>query len=206
MTIDEELSALDEAIRRLKIEYDIYFGGGSKRPPADTEWRVQKLIKLHSDSQKLNFTQRFKYNSIVQRYAIMSDLWRQKLKIREEGYRRPQDAILAIQGLRTGEEHAAAAALTSKKKQKDSGTVTSPFVIECADAQAERNKVEMLYDALLGARRATGETSSPGRFESFFAFVDNKTRQIRNQFHCEAVEYRVEVQSGRVALKARAKT
>ena len=100
MTVDEELSILDDTVRRLKVEYDIYFGGGSKKPPTDTEWRAQSLIKKYSDSGKLSFAQRFKYNSIVQRYSLYADLWRQKMKIKEEGYRRPQDAVLGIAGMR----------------------------------------------------------------------------------------------------------
>jgi hypothetical protein len=28
MTVDEELSLLENSIRQLKIEYDVYFGGG----------------------------------------------------------------------------------------------------------------------------------------------------------------------------------
>src|SRR4051812_44650414 len=112
LTVDEELNVLDENIRRLKIEYDVYFGGGSKKPPADTEWRVQSLLKKYSDSAKMNFAQRFRYNSIAQKYAIFSDLWRQKLKIKEEGYRRPQDKVLAIQGMRVEEEKEAAEALS----------------------------------------------------------------------------------------------
>ncbi len=50
MTVDEESSLLEETVRRLKIEYDVYFGGGSKKPPADTEWRVQSIIKKYSDA------------------------------------------------------------------------------------------------------------------------------------------------------------
>jgi len=37
-------------------------------------------------------------NELAQRYAIYSDLWRKKSRIREEGYRRPQDAILSVSG------------------------------------------------------------------------------------------------------------
>ena len=55
MTVDEELNLLDESVRRLKIEYDVYFGGGSKRPPADTDWRVQTLIKKYCDGHKMSF-------------------------------------------------------------------------------------------------------------------------------------------------------
>src|SRR5207302_4158199 len=96
VTVDEELSLLEESVRRLKIEYDVYFGGGAKKPPADTEWRVQSLVKKFSDGHRLSFAQRFKYNSIVQKYSLFNALWQQKLKIKEEGYRRPQDARLGI--------------------------------------------------------------------------------------------------------------
>ena len=203
LTVDEELSALDEALRRLKVEYDVYFGGGAKKPPVDTEWRVSSLMKKFSDSQKLNFGQRFRYNTIVQRYAVMSELWRQKLKIREEGYRRPQDALLAIQGLRTDEEHAAAAALNSRSKHRNASQ--PGFVVDCADVQADRAKVEALFNALVEAKRLAGEVAPAAKFDSFLAFVGKKTEQIRRECGCPAVEYRVEVHGGRVALKARAK-
>ena len=38
----------------------------------------------------MNFSQRYRYNEMAQRYAIYSDLWRKKSRIREEGYRRPR--------------------------------------------------------------------------------------------------------------------
>jgi hypothetical protein len=202
LTIDEELNVLDESVRRLKVEYDVYFGGGSKKPPVDTDWRVQSMIKRHSDSQRLNFTQRFKYNSIVQRYSVFNALWQQKLKIKEEGYRRPQDAILAIQGLRTEQEHEAAAQL----EQKHSKPAPQPFAIECTDPERDRDKVHQLYDAMIEARRRVGEAPPPAKFDSFLAFVKTKTAQIRNEHHCNSVEYRVEIDGGHVKLKAKAKS
>src|SRR5215467_11193933 len=94
-------------MRRLKVEYDIYFGGGSKKPPADIEWKVKNLLRKYSDSARLSFGQRFRYNTMQQRYALYSTLWQQKLQIKEEGYRRPQDAMLGIQGLRDEQQHEA---------------------------------------------------------------------------------------------------
>ena len=44
-SIDDELSQLEKDIRQLKIEYEQYFGGGRPRPPADTQWRIEQLIK-----------------------------------------------------------------------------------------------------------------------------------------------------------------
>ncbi len=103
MTIDEELSLLDSQLRRLKIEYEIYFSNPTKRPPTDVEWKVLSLLRKFSDGGRMSFSQRFRYNEIAQRYAIYSDLWRKKNRIREEGYRRPQDAILSVQGVRPEE-------------------------------------------------------------------------------------------------------
>jgi len=198
VTVDEELNLLDEAVRRLKVEYDVYFGGGSKKPPADTEWRVQSLVKKYSDSAKLSFPQRFKYNTIVQRYALYSDLWRQKLKIKEEGYRRPQDAMLGIQGMRREEEQAAAAAL-------EGGAPEEPFKIHCADADADHEAVRTLFNAMLEAKKKTGQPADASSFDSFKTFVKKKTEQIRGEYRCERVEYSVEVQDGQVRLKAKAK-
>ena len=198
MTIDEELNVLEENVRRLKIEYDVFFGGGAKRPPADTEWRVQSTLKKYADGGKLSFAQRFRFNTIQQRYAKYADLWRQKAKIKEEGYRRPQDAVLGIAGMRHEEEHAAAAALEGEAADQ-------PFKVACSDVNAEPGSVQALFNAMMEARKKAGQAVDPNSFESFKKFVAGKTDQIRQEYGCHAVEYSVEMQDGQVKLKAKAK-
>src|SRR5215468_1654793 len=105
MTVDEELNLLESQLRRLKIEYEVFFNNPQKKPPSDLEWKVLALLRKFSDGSRMSFSQRFRYTEMAQRYAIYSDLWRKKSRIREEGYRRPQDALLSVQGVRT-EEHA----------------------------------------------------------------------------------------------------
>lgn len=199
MTIDEELDLLENSLRRLKIEYDVYFGGGAKRPPNDTLWRVQSLIKKFSDSQKLSFAQRYKFNALTQRYAIFSDLWRQKLKIKEEGYRRPQDAVLGIAGLRTDVERAAEEALGG-------GHDAEPDFsrIACSDVDQQMDHVRAFYDRMMSEKQKVGEQSG-APFESFAAFLRKKTEQIRRDFRCDAVEYSLEIQNNQVKLKAKPK-
>src|SRR5262249_11421001 len=79
-----------------------------------------------------------------------------------------------------------------------------PLTVQCADPRAERQTVESLYKALSEAKKNSGEAVS-GNFDSFAAFVQKKTDQIRKQYGCEAVEYSVETQNGQVRLKAKAK-
>jgi hypothetical protein len=218
VTIDEELTLLDSQLRRLKIEYEIYFSNPTKRPPTDIEWKVLSLLRKFSDGGRMSFSQRFRYNEIAQRYAIYSDLWRKKNRIREEGYRRPQDALLSVQGVRLAEpapEHkvygvspaatAAGAAAAATPAPITKPAEEKPFSVQCADARAERDQVQKLYNVLTEAKKKSGETVS-GNLDSFASFVQKKTDQIRKQYGCEAVEYSVEMQNGKVKLKAKAKS
>jgi len=179
----------------------VYFGGGSKKPPNDTLWRVQSLIKKFGDSQKLNFSQRFKVNTLTQKYAIFSDLWRQKLKIKEEGYRRPQDALHAIAGLRPEEEKAAQAALGGAAVQDEPDYSR----IACSDVEQQAELVRAFYDRMMSEKQKVGEPAG-APYESFATFLKKKTEQIRRDFKCEAVEYSLEVQGNQVKLKAKPKT
>jgi len=205
VTTDEELNVLETQLRRLKIEYEVYFSNPTKRPPTDIEWKVLSLLRKFSDGGRMSFSQRFRYNEMAQRYAIYSDLWRKKSRIREEGYRRPQDALLAVQGVRPdveehkpqhnpvyGLSHAAAAGATSQ-----------PFTLHNVD-KGDHEQVERLYNTLVAAKKKAGENVS-GNLDSFNTFVQKKTAEIRKRYGCQDVEFSVELTDGHVKLKAKAK-
>lgn len=178
MTVDEELSKLDEYLRRLKIEYEIYFNGGAPRPPHDTLFRVDTLIKKYTDGSKMNFSQRFKFNQLVQRFAVNNDLWRKKLKEKEEGRGRfgaPRQEAPAAEG---------------------------PVRVICSDPEKERDKVEQLLKAVVEARRQVGERVDNIDPASFAKFVSEKTQQVKNSLGCEKVAFSVSVEEGKVKFKA----
>src|SRR5579863_9396390 len=208
VTTDEELNVLDSQLRRLKIEYEIFFSNPQKRPPTDIEWKVLSMLRKFSDGGRMNFSQRYRYNEMAQRYAIYSDLWRKKSRIREEGYRRPQDALLSVQGVRTAEDehkpqHPKAYGV-SRAAAAAAGGSPQPFTLQSVD-QSEREQVERLYNTLVAAKKKAGENVT-GTVDSFATFVQKKTEQIRKQYKCESVEYSVELTDGGVKLKAKAKT
>ena len=212
MTTDEELSVLETQLRRLKIEYEVYFSNPTKRPPTDIEWKVLSLLRKFSDGGRMSFSQRFRYNEMAQRYAIYSDLWRKKSRIREEGYRRPQDALLAVQGVRPeveehkpqhnpvyGLSHTATAAATAPAP-----ATSQPVTLHTAVDNTEREQVERLFNTLVAAKKKAGENVS-GNLDSFSIFVQKKTAEIRSKFGCQDVEFSVELAEGHVKLKAKAK-
>ena len=83
-------------------------------------------------------------------------------------------------------------------------TSSQPFTLHSVDQQ-EREQVERLYNTLVAAKKKAGEAVS-GNIDSFTTFVQKKTEEIRKQYHCENVEYSVELADGHVKLKAKAKT
>ncbi len=211
MTIDEELSLLEDQVRRLKVEYDIYFGGGSKKPPTEIEWKVKNLLKKYSDGSRMSYGQRFRYTTVQQRYALFNALWQQKLVIKEEGYRRPQDAMLGIQGMRSDQQHEAERSLSNQNAQldprpmqgSDSGE-DKPFRVAFADAKPEAKAWNRFTSP--GRSPPADRRKSSATLDSFKKFVQQKTTQLKKEHGCQAVEYSVEMLNGQVKLKAKPKT
>src|SRR5258708_25887177 len=84
-TVDDKLTRLEEDIRRLKIEFDVFFNGAAKKAPYDTKGRIDTQMKRFGDDRSLTYAQRYRFNSLGARYNAFRDLWRRTLQGREEG-------------------------------------------------------------------------------------------------------------------------
>ena len=189
LSIDQELDLLDDAFRRLKVEYDVYFAGGNKRPPVDNESRLQAQIRRYMENSRLTSGQRYRLTSMAQRYAVFADLWRRKLRVKDQGYRRPEDKLIGVGGFGHYEERASQEAV--KAHEPESFVLLDNDMVE----------VVPLYEAMLRARESVGKRL--GGFDPFAAYVQFKTGAIRRQYKCQAVEYTVTVKDGQVQLKVR---
>ena len=182
---DQELTRLEDDIRRLRVEFDIFFNGGSKRPPYDTKGRVETLLKRLADDRTINFAQRYRYNSLAARYNAFRDLWRRTMQGREEG------------------RDAASAARANAKKEVIDHKV-EPVSVVCLDAHHEVELVKNLYDSLIEAKRHCGEPTEDLSFPKFHRLIASKTDGIKQQKGCERVRFSVAVEDGHVSFKARA--
>ena len=78
--IDQSLARLEDDIRKLKIDFDIYFNGGTKRPPLEARARLDAMIKRLADNRGLSYAQRYYFNTLVARFTSYRELWRRTLK------------------------------------------------------------------------------------------------------------------------------
>lgn len=185
ISIEDRLSRLEEEIRRLKVEYDIYFSGGSKRPPYDTKLRVESQLKRLGDDRSLNFAQRFHYNALATRYNSFREVWRRTLKSREEG----RDAFTL---------HRA----ESEAREKQTPFKASTFA--CADVRHDVQTIKGVYDALIDAKRACGESSQDLSFAKFHRLVVERTEAMKQKVRTDRVVFSIDVEGGHVSFKAKA--
>jgi hypothetical protein len=82
--IDKQLGKLEDDVRRLKIEFDIFFNGAVKRPPLEARARLESQIKRISDNRALTYAQRYKLNGLVSRFTSYRELWRRTLRAKGE--------------------------------------------------------------------------------------------------------------------------
>jgi hypothetical protein len=183
-TVEEQLSRLEEDIRRLKIEFDIYFNGASKRPPYDTKGRVDTLIKRVGDDRTLTYAQRYRYNSLAARYCTFRDFWRRTMQGREEG----RDPV------------SAARATAKQETRSETGRIS--YV--CLDAGKEVETVKNLYDSLLEAKRQCGEPTEDFSFPRFHRLIASKAEGLKERLGCDKVKFSVAIEAGHVSFKARA--
>jgi len=199
-TTEEDMNQLEKDIRQLKIEYEQYFGGGKKRPPADLEWRIDTNMKRYSDrGPQMNFAQRFRYSNLVQMYTKYREIFRKRMKQKEEG---------------TVQRHFGAAAreIENERKKKHVTRTPShlskswPFAISCKDPDHEKKKVEDLYTAFRQAKEQSGEDTAKLTLEAFQQFVRQKTGDLKAEQHANEVEFVVTVEGKHARLKARVKS
>src|SRR5580700_1261948 len=201
-TVDEELNQIERDIRTLKIEYEQFFGGGRPRPRADTQWRVESLLRRYNErTGELSFAQRFRYNNLAQTYAKYVDMWRKKTMQKEAGgqQRHFGAAAKAIEAERARQVAAAPPAVSPEGHgvAVAERKAAEAFAASFSDPEREKERVQELYQKLIEARTETGEKAGAPSLKDFEGFVHKKTKELKDKGN-EEVEYTVSVEGGRV--------
>lgn len=174
---------LEAEIRRLEAEYNMFFAGRLPRLPWETRTRVEALIKKHDRSFIRNTADRFRFESLQNKYAKFCELWERQLTQMEGG--RPK---------RGSAKPSSAPARVAA--QAEPVRPTGDRVVRFSSGGTDDDRVKELYEKLAEVKKAAGEAVVP---------IDRIAALVRAQVDKYAadgneVAFRVALKDGKVSL------
>ncbi|HEV8198410.1 MAG TPA: MXAN_5187 C-terminal domain-containing protein [Candidatus Polarisedimenticolia bacterium] len=209
MSMEDDLKALDFEIRRLKVQYDLYFQGANPRPPTDQHGALSRAFRKLQGVELRNMAERFMYSSVVNKFNTFQELWNKMMRMKEEGARvHPLAARAAKRAAQAGNGGSAvpipsstppAAPAAKPQARRPAGT----GAVRIQANQPDEAKVRRLYESFIAARSLSGD-ARPLAFESFAREIARQTAALQAKNPCEAVEFKIYSKDNKVALKVRA--
>jgi hypothetical protein len=180
---DREMAHLEAEIRRLEAEYNMFFAGRLPRLPWETRTRVEALVKKHDRSFIRNTADRFRFESLQNKYAKFCELWERQISTMEGG--RPR---------RAGSKPPPAAPRAVPKAEQ--APPNGDRVVRFASGSADDERVKELYEKLAEVKKAAGEAVVP---------MDRLAALVRAQVEKYSaggaeVAFRVALKDGKVSL------
>lgn len=199
---DRQLRELEAEIKRLEVEYNLFFAGRLAKLPWDTRARVEGLVKRYDRMHIQNTAERFRFQQLQSRFSAFCELWERNLKSREGGrpaprggaiYRPPSPSPSASSDRERPDAPVASPAAG------DPDPAQRPAVMSVRDPLVEADKVRTLHQQLNAARRQAGEVDVP--FERFQEVVRAQVSKLGSDG--AEVTFKVSVKDGRVAFTAK---
>jgi hypothetical protein len=187
---DQQMMHLETEIRRLEAEFNMFFAGRLPRPPAETRARVAALVKKHDQAYIRNTADRFRFESLQNRYSKFIELVERQLTNRELG--RP------VAGVRRVQEPPP----PPRRPDPKDAPKGEPGMIRFARDQqlsTDSEPVKKLFEELASAKKQVGE--SPLAIDRLAALV----RAQVDKFAAEGkdVTFKVAMKDGKVSLTAK---
>ena len=182
---ERDLRLLETELRRLELEYNMFFSGQLPKPPLETRGRVEALIRRYDRAHIPRYADRFRFSTLQSRYAVFADLWDRGLRAREEG--RPGPFFKPSEG----------DPQKADARRPDNRIVHVTTVV---DPVAEIGKLEQLYERLVDAGREVGQEAFP--FHKFVQLVRDQVQELQQAGNRE-IAFRVALRDGRVTFTAR---
>jgi len=203
VNLEDELRQIDNEIRKLKIEFDLYFIGVNPKPPTDHRDALDKRIKKHLGTSIKNLGDRFLYNSIVNKFNAYSELWAKSLRAKEEGPRlHPLAARAALQaaavetGGSNGRGSMPLAGLAGGGRPSPSGSWRVPT------NRRDDATLKSFYESFIAAKDQAGDQRRP-TFEAFAREIARHAAALKGKADCDAIDFKIDCKDHKVSIKAK---
>jgi hypothetical protein len=200
MASDGDLKAFDDSIRKMRVEYELYFSGQRKRPPEDERRSLDQLARRLSAAAWKTSAERFLYGNLVGRYNLYCELWEKQLREREEGPRDPRKRRAALSGPAPTVPQPAPSPPVPAAPANAPARSTVEIRVGGDTGDASRK----IFERYVAAREQSGEGAGVG-FDRFRKLIDDQVAALSRKTGSDAVEFDVKIADGKVKLVAKPK-
>ncbi len=187
--IGEDLRIIETKMKQLKLDYEQYFLGSRPREPAMLRGEVQKTMIRFANTPIKNTAERFKFNSINSRFMSLKRQWDDILRKIEAGtYTRHifKANLHDRERIEDGKAAELAAGPSSRRPAAEAGTQSDGDI----------------FASYIKAAKSCGQSVKGLTPEKLQAVIKKQASAIKKQHGVQRVKFRVEVQDGKVKLKA----
>ena len=216
MAMEEELRQLDNEIRKLKIQFDLYFVGASPKPPLDQRDTLDKKIKKLQNNNMKNLGDRFLYNSIVNKFNAYSELWTKSMRVREEGARlhplavhKAHQSALTETGGTAGPIPPSAPAPAGTRHGRSASAARAArtdaaegSVWRVSATERDQERLKGFYQDFITAKNQVGDQKKP-TFDAFAREIAKHAAALKGKADCEAIDFKIYSKDNKVSIKAK---
>lgn len=204
--LEEDLERIDQGTFKLQKEWDRFFSGQEKKAPFEATQRMERLVRRYIGTEIRNNADRFRFQSMAARFNTLSDMWNRRLRAIEEGRTVLPAHLRHARGIAEAAPPIVPPAPPPEVPSKRAtGQRTRPNIprpgIRLSTVREDDAGVRQLYDRFREARATVGEPVVS--FDSFRTFIAQERVRLLETRDAQAVDFRVAVKDGKVALKAK---
>lgn len=182
------VAAFEQEIKELRVEFDLYIRGIENRPPLD-RWEdlKRRVNKMRLDAARWNTADKFRANTIHQKFQTYDRMWAREMKAVEEGTSRRDK--MRKEKMRRDENAAAHQA----QKRVAAAKANDPGMSD--------DKMKRLYSVYMQAKKRTGENSNLS-YDGLRKQLEKQIPKIKQKHGCKNVDFKVVLKNGKAMLKA----
>lgn len=196
MTNEEALTQFEESLRKLKIQYDLFFLGVRKLPPSEDRKRLDNLVREIGSSRLRDNASRFRYNTLLGRYNQFIELWSRQMREKEEG---PMDFRRRSAAMAEPAEPPPPPPSPPPKTGRVTGAAGDSYVRVTGGETADAAR--RLHEQITEASRSIGK--APLSIDQIEQVLRSQTEMMKSRYSVDEVGFRVEIVDGKVKLKAK---
>jgi hypothetical protein len=197
--VDQLVQEVQAMIRRVKRQYELWFYGTENKPPYEMRNDLDRHVRLLRNKMPKRTADQFKLATALAYYQTLAELWDKTQRKLEEGGLAPWTSRSHKSPL---EELQEANEKRAEEAREAAQTSKSAYVARVT-ADADDSEFRKVYNSYVAAQKKLG-SGTQADYDKFKATLARQTQSLIDSGKATAVAYRVEIQDGKVSIKAKA--